>query len=288
MVCQTDGSGNSSGFLNRSETGFVLPAVVVSILALAVIVAGIVTAGRKAHETYLAARNQTETRLGLESALTIVQAGLVSEPKSWPPRPTPYELELEGKRFQVRLQAAAGLIDLNSSEPRILEQYLLLAGADLQTAQRISDRIADWRDPDELSRGAGAEIDAYEAARLFPPRNGPFREVSELVRVLGVSPELADCLGPFLTVDSGLPSPQRAYAPQALFTLSGNSEAGPVPELVIGSAVEVEVHEMGPTPKPMLTAVIRTTGVKGRSIITHSLAWRARPDRLRLPQCFKR
>ncbi len=274
------------GLGSRSETGFVLPAVVVSILALAMIIAAIVTAGRAAHETYLAARTETEARLSLESALEIVQAGLISNPGSWPPRSAPYALEIDGKQFQIQLQAAAGLLDLNSSSPGILEQFFLLSGADLPTAQTLSDRIADWRDPDELSRSFGAERETYEAARLLPPRDGPFREVAELARVLGVSPELAYCLEPFLTVDSGLPSPQRPYTPQALLPLTGKREAGPVPELVIGSAVEVEVQEMGTTPIPKLTAVIRTTGVKDRPIIAHSMSWRARPDRLRLPQCF--
>ncbi|OYU74980.1 MAG: hypothetical protein CFE32_15985 [Alphaproteobacteria bacterium PA3] len=287
MACRTEGHDHLIGLGSRSEAGFVLPAVVVSILALAIIVAGIVTAGRAAHQTYLAARAETEAKLGLESALAIVQAGLITDPRNWPPRPTPYVLALDGKRFQVQLQAASGLVDLNSSEPRTLEQLFLLAGADLQNAQKLADRIADWRDPDELSRSFGAERDVYVDAGLLPPRNGPFRDVAELTRVLGVTPDLSTCLKPFLTVDSGLPLPQRAFAPEALSALVGKGDTGPILELAIGSAVEVEVQELGSAKHPKLTAVVRSTGAKDQPIITHAFLWGARPDRSLLSRCFK-
>ena len=66
------------------------------------------------------------------------------------------------------------------------------------------DRILDWRDPDSERRPQGAEdIDYRRAGAGYGPRNGPFLDVNELSRVLGIPASVPEGLARYLTVYSG-------------------------------------------------------------------------------------
>ena len=64
-----------------------------------------------------------------------------------------------------------------------------VGGADPEATARIVDAIQDWRDPDDVRRPNGAEDADYQMAGLQQkPANMPFETVSELARVLGMTP----------------------------------------------------------------------------------------------------
>ena len=70
---------------------------------------------------------------------------------------------------------------------------------------RIVDAIQDWRDPDEMQRPNGAEEADYRMAGLKQkPANAPFETVSEVSRVLGVTPAI---------LRAHRRQPDRAFAP---------------------------------------------------------------------------
>ena len=74
------------------------------------------------------------------------------------------------------------------------------------TAARIVDAIQDWRDPDEHRRPNGAEEADYRMAGLKQkPANAPFETVSEVSRVLGVTPAIFARIADSLTVHSRQP-----------------------------------------------------------------------------------
>ncbi|MBP7517636.1 MAG: type II secretion system minor pseudopilin GspK [Desulfobulbus sp.] len=65
------------------------------------------------------------------------------------------------------------------------------AVADEEEAEGLIDALADWIDTDSRERLQGAEEGYYRA--LDPPhgcRNGPVRQIGELLRVRGMTPEL--------------------------------------------------------------------------------------------------
>ena len=70
-------------------------------------------------------------------------------------------------------------------------------------AAHIADAIQDWRDADDLTRPNGAEEADYRAAGLkYKPANAPFETVSELARVMGVTPAIYARVADSLTVYS--------------------------------------------------------------------------------------
>lgn len=69
-------------------------------------------------------------------------------------------------------------------------------------ASRIAQAIVDWRDEDDIPRASGAEAAQYRTAgRAVLPTNGPFRTLDDLDDVLGITPDIAAVIRPYLTTD---------------------------------------------------------------------------------------
>jgi general secretion pathway protein K len=67
------------------------------------------------------------------------------------------------------------------------------------TANKITQCILDWRDADSIPRPSGAERDQYiRDERLALPANAPFREVSDLLNVENMTPEIYAMTAHFL------------------------------------------------------------------------------------------
>jgi general secretion pathway protein K len=105
-------------------------------------------------------------------------------------------------------------IDVNAA-PDVLLKGLMeqVGGADSDAAARIVDGILDWRDPDEAKRPNGAEEADYRQAEVPQrPANAPFETVSEVARVLGMTPAIYARIADSLTVNSRQPGINTATA----------------------------------------------------------------------------
>ena len=81
--------------------------------------------------------------------------------------------------------------NINTANAAAIQQALTLMGVDASDISVVSDSIQDWIDPDDLPRVAGAESDYYQG--LTPPyyaKNAPIDDLSELLLVRGVTPEM--------------------------------------------------------------------------------------------------
>jgi len=98
-------------------------------------------------------------------------------------------------------------IDINAAPDALLKGLLeQVGGADPETAARIVDGILDWRDADEAKRPNGAEEPDYRQAGLPQrPTNAPFETVSEVARILGMTPAIFARIAGSLTVNSRQP-----------------------------------------------------------------------------------
>ncbi len=77
-----------------------------------------------------------------------------------------------------------------AAEP-ILEQALMVAGLDPSELTPVANSILDWLDPDDLVRLQGAEKNYYEGLRpAYMCKNGPIDDISELLLIKGVTPEM--------------------------------------------------------------------------------------------------
>lgn len=97
--------------------------------------------------------------------------------------------------MEVWVQVAAGdtALNLNSAaDPVIREKIRQMLGEDRSmAADGITDAILDWRDDNDLVRANGAEEDDYAREGFsYMPADGPFKVLTELLLVKGVTREL--------------------------------------------------------------------------------------------------
>ena len=99
------------------------------------------------------------------------------------PDDTPLWVRVDNESQRVNLNTAA--------DGEIKQKLFLMMGDNFQSeADAVSDCILDWRDPDDLTRMHGAEEKDYKAKGLtYRPANGPFNVMSELLLVMGVTPD---------------------------------------------------------------------------------------------------
>ncbi len=98
-----------------------------------------------------------------------------------------------------------------------------------ETTAKIVDAIQDWRDPDDVRRPNGAEEADYRMADLKQkPANAPFETVSELARVMGVTPAIYARIVGSLTVHSRQPGINAATASRDVLLALPNATPGAV------------------------------------------------------------
>jgi general secretion pathway protein K len=136
-------------------------------------------------------------------------------------------IRYDGVEHKIEIQDELGRIDLNHADGQLLGNLFRVAGMPAQEAQKIADRIIDWRDSDDLRRLNGAEAREYrEAGASYLPRNGSFQSRDELRRVLGMTNEMFRKVEPVVTIHSGKPSiDPRAALPLARRALAGDGDA---------------------------------------------------------------
>jgi type II secretory pathway component PulK len=94
--------------------------------------------------------------------------------------------------FSLKITDQERKFNINSADRFVLSQALLMMNVDASLQGVIIDSILDWRDPDDDPSLNGAESEDFYL-RLDPPyyaKNGPIDDLSELVLVKGVHPEI--------------------------------------------------------------------------------------------------
>ncbi len=95
-------------------------------------------------------------------------------------------------RISVRIVDEERKFNVNRANLQLLELALGFVGADAGDSSIIANSILDWIDRDDFPKiGGGAESDYYLG--LDPPylaKNGPVDDITELLKIKGVTPEL--------------------------------------------------------------------------------------------------
>jgi general secretion pathway protein K len=132
----------------------------------------------------------------------------------------PYEVRFGDAVLEIRIWDESGRIDLNRAEEDMLVELFMARGVEEMESMHLAAAIADWRDPDDLVRPFGAEIDEYHAAGYpYGPANAPFGSVDELQQVIGMTWELYREVEDLLTVHSPSGQINPAFAPAEVLAL---------------------------------------------------------------------
>lgn len=191
--------------------------VVIWLMALLVVLLGAFsliarTEGMQARHLYDATVARYAAEAGINQAAYFLS---VPDPQMrWIPDGREYDFGFDEARIQVKITDESGLIDLNAADMTMLTELFAGIGVEPDHAAALAAAIQDWRDADDLVSPNGAEDNEYAAEGLsWGPKNAPFDLVSELMQVLGMTPEIYRQVEPAVTVYSGQSRPNLAFAP---------------------------------------------------------------------------
>ena len=98
-----------------------------------------------------------------------------------------------------------------------------------QLAARLADQIGDFRDLDAIPRPYGAEDPDYLVNNRYQGSlDGPLRDESELLHVLGMTNDIFECIRPFITVFTGSDAVDPMSAPRQVL----NAVPGLLPSMI--------------------------------------------------------
>lgn len=187
----------------RHERGLALVVVLWVIAALALIAGAMLSASMTSARIDHNSWTQLEVRTEADSAVQEAILSLFD-----PGHPTRLDgrerqLSSHGVSIALSIQDQGGLIDINRAGPGLLRMLFRANGVEADTADKLVDRIIDWRSPPGTRHLNGASSADYgDSEPSSRPRNAPFQSLDELRLVLGMTPEIYERVAPALTVDS--------------------------------------------------------------------------------------
>jgi type II secretory pathway component PulK len=110
-------------------------------------------------------------------------------------------VSLGNERVAIAYHDPGARLNLNRASVDDLRRFLVSLPTDADDADRIAQRIADWRDADDMPHPRGAERADYlrNGARRLPS-NAAFATLDELQSVDGITPFLFRRIAPHLTL----------------------------------------------------------------------------------------
>lgn len=211
----------------KNQPGLALVSVL-WVLALLALIAGNFT--RTTRTEVILARyliEQAEAQALADAGVERAILGLldVTSDKAWRVDGTVYGWRYGDAEIRIAVQDEGGKLDVNWAPDRLLAALFRSAGLSEDEALEMMDRIADFRDADDLHREKGAEDAHYAEAGLpWGAKDAPFETIDELQQVLGMTFELYERIKPALTVFAGNRSPYEPTAPREVRAFYGFSD----------------------------------------------------------------
>lgn len=117
---------------------------------------------------------------------------------AWPAADT---IRLRDERVVVTAYDAGARLQINRAVEGDLRRLFAALPMDASAADRLAQRIMDWRDADDSRRARGAERGDYlRAGARVLPTDADFTSIEELRDVEGMTPEVFARLAPLLTL----------------------------------------------------------------------------------------
>lgn len=246
---------SSSLRVRRFECGIAL-ILVLWVVALLTVIAGSFVYGARnaalvAGNLVSVARARALADAGIYRGLYEI-ASVSNDAEQWKADGREHVFTLDDAEIRVVIRDESAKIDLNTASDALLKGLLLSVGVDDEHANQLMDAILDWRDADDLPRPQGAERDRYESLGLpYIPANAPFQSVDELLKVVGVTPELYRKLAGALTVYSRQPGMTSSLASRQVLLAIPNVKAEDVDAYL---AEREQLLSAGQTPLPFAQA----------------------------------
>jgi len=183
------------------DKGFALLIVLWAVVLLTFLVTQLTAGGRTELQLAANLRSAATAEAAADGAVYEAVFHLLDPSDPWLADGTDRALRVAGGRAVLRVEDEAGKINPNSASPELLRALLRRLDADSRTADGLAAAIVDWRFPSSQGQPGGAKEPQYRAAgRNYGPAGAPFRSLTELGAVLGMTPALLSRLQPNVSV----------------------------------------------------------------------------------------
>jgi len=183
------------------DKGFALLIVLWAMVLLTFLVTQLTAAGRTELQLAANLRSAAAAEAAADGAVYEAVFHLLDPSDPWLADGADRVLRVVGGRVLLRIEDEAGKINPNSASPELLRALLRRLDADSRTADSLAAAIVDWRFPSSQGQPGGAKEPQYRAAgRDYGPAGAPFRSVTELGAVLGMTSGLLSRLQPNVSV----------------------------------------------------------------------------------------
>src|SRR5271165_1352512 len=279
-------AANFDASANRDrQRGFALLAVLWAAMMMAIIVGSMMASSRSGT---LIARARLNAAALSATADAAINGAIVRMFDPDPDRQPPtdgrhWSVTFDGIPVSLSVQDEAGKIDLNHANDALLSRLLEIGGLSPGQAGIMADRIREWRSPSASHLVSWARDTAYlDTDAGYGPRHAPFPSVSELLLLQGMDPQVFARIAPSLTVTSGTPWVDPAYAGRdALLALPGMDEAAVTralaarrtaapPGVAFGHAFTITAEIAAAGVRVVRRASIRLTGDTDRPVWIYS------------------
>lgn len=156
----------------------------------------------------------------------------------------PMSFDFEGTKVEISIQDELGKVDLNAASADRLRALLNAAGFSATDVDTLSERIMQWREPNDGRRTRRVSIEDYKKAGLpYEPRGAPFQSVDELRLVLGVTDAVFEKLRPAITVYSQVGAVDPQVAPELVLRANPGLSASAVREIPSKRSDSLELNK---------------------------------------------
>jgi general secretion pathway protein K len=101
------------------------------------------------------------------------------------------EVHLSGGSFTWKITDLESMFNINMANPVILQQALVLMGADASDTTPLVNSILDWMSPGKNASIGGAKDEYYQSLTpAYYAKDGPIDDMTELLMVKGITPEV--------------------------------------------------------------------------------------------------
>ena len=207
------------------QRGLALIMVLWGLALLSLMAVGSLSLGRSTRGSAVVSEIRAEADALAEAGIHRAILSLLEPDPSrrWRTDGVPEDFTFAGHHLRVSIQDEGGKIDLNAADRELLVNLFISQSLDPPSADELTEKVLDWRDPNDAHRLNGAKAEDYRVAGYpYGPRNGALQSIDELKLVMDMTPELFKRVEPAITIYSQRPMINAATAPrEALLALPG-------------------------------------------------------------------
>jgi len=196
----------------QRDGGFALLVVLWSLVLVSLILSQVMASGRSATALAQTARDTAMGQAAADGAISAAVFHLLGHEGGWSADGTAHVLAIGASAVTVEVRNLATRINPNLASTALLAGLFQAAGLAAQQSTTLAQAVTAWRSAPATRTEEAARIADYRRAGLpFAPPGRPFRDVSELGHVMGMTPALLAAITPSLSLyQSGDPDPDIA------------------------------------------------------------------------------